>query len=464
MKSTLYIMCGLSASGKSTKAKELATEHNATIVSSDAIRGEFGEVIDQSNNNEVFKLFHQRIKENLSKGINVIADATNISMKSRRQIFETVKNIDCDIVGYVMTKPTEQCIEDNIYREYPVPHHVIQKQMMNYQIPFYEEGFDKIIIDNYKSEYIDRKRLNLEMRMRRFNQSNPHHKHNLYYHSKSVAMQFKDNVLSEAGYLHDCMKLECESVDENGISHYFNHENMSVYYILSHPYLTKISNTNDFLELLFIINYHMLFFNNINEQKWIKIFGVDKFNKLKSFHIADELSSKNSTFNNGKRNVYIDSGEGYLIGYTNCGDKFLIDKEDLELVLKYGFVIKNKKDNDFRLVSGTGGKMLSLHRLLLNESDKNIVIDHIDRDQTNNRKSNLRKCTQKQNSYNCGISKNNTTGFTGVNKMKNGKFRAYINDNYKQIYLGVFDNIEEAINTRNIAEEKYFGQFKPIKV
>lgn len=464
MRPTLIILIGLSASGKSTKAKELAIEHNAIIVSSDAIRGEFGEVIDQSKNSEVFKIFHKRIKDGLSNRYNVIADATNITIKSRRQIFETVRNIDCNIIGYVMTKPVDKCIEDNIYREYPVPHHVIMKQMMNYQIPFYEEGFDRIIIDDYKSEYIDRKRLNLEMRMRRFNQNNPHHKHNLYYHSKSVAMQFKDNVLSEAGYLHDCMKLECGSIDKDGISHYFNHENMSAYYILSHPYLTTISNIKDFLELLFIINYHMLFFNNINEQKWIRIFGDDKFSKLKSFHIADELSSKNSTFNNGKRNIYIDNGEEYLIGYTSCGDKFLIDKEDLDTVLKYGFVIKNKNDNDFRLVSGTGGKMLFLHRLLLNESDKNIVIDHIDRDQTNNRKSNLRKCTQKQNSYNCGVSKNNTTGTSGVSKMKNGKFRAYINDDYKQIHLGVFDKIEEAINVRDIAEEKYFGQFKPREI
>ena len=69
MRPILYIMIGISASGKSTKVKELAIEHNAIIVSSDAIRGEFGEVIDQSNNNEVFKIFHQRIKDNLSKGI-----------------------------------------------------------------------------------------------------------------------------------------------------------------------------------------------------------------------------------------------------------------------------------------------------------------------------------------------------------------------------------------------------------
>ena len=43
----LLILCGLVASGKSTKAKELAKEYNATIYSSDALREEmFGDVND----------------------------------------------------------------------------------------------------------------------------------------------------------------------------------------------------------------------------------------------------------------------------------------------------------------------------------------------------------------------------------------------------------------------------------
>ena len=103
MRPILYVMIGLSASGKSTRAKELAIEYDAIIVSSDSIRGEFGEVQDQSNNEEVFKIFHKRIKENLLQGKNVIADATNITIKSRKAIFETVRNINCNIIGYIMT-------------------------------------------------------------------------------------------------------------------------------------------------------------------------------------------------------------------------------------------------------------------------------------------------------------------------------------------------------------------------
>ena len=39
-KPTLFCLCGLPASGKSTYAKELSKKENATIYSSDAIREE----------------------------------------------------------------------------------------------------------------------------------------------------------------------------------------------------------------------------------------------------------------------------------------------------------------------------------------------------------------------------------------------------------------------------------------
>lgn len=85
-------MVGLSASGKSTVGKQLVKENDCVIISSDSIRGEIceGGVIDQSKNEEVFKIFHQRIKDNLKAGKSVIADATNINMRSRRSLLENV--------------------------------------------------------------------------------------------------------------------------------------------------------------------------------------------------------------------------------------------------------------------------------------------------------------------------------------------------------------------------------------
>ena len=59
------------------------------------------------------------------------------------------------------------------------------------------------------------------------------------------------------------------------------------------------------------------------------------------------------------------------------------------------------------------------------------------------------------------LNKNSTTGHKGVNFMpKIGKYRAYIMVNRKQIHLGCFTNLDDAIRARKAAEEKYFAPFR----
>lgn len=55
------------------------------------------------------------------------------------------------------------------------------------------------------------------------------------------------------------------------------------------------------------------------------------------------------------------------------------------------------------------------------------------------------------------VNKNSATGANGVSKMKNGTYRAYINICRRQIYLGVYKTIEEAIAAREEAQEKIYG-------
>lgn len=55
------------------------------------------------------------------------------------------------------------------------------------------------------------------------------------------------------------------------------------------------------------------------------------------------------------------------------------------------------------------------------------------------------------------LNKNSTTGQKGVSYQKKlGTYRAYITINRKQIHLGSFATIEEAVKARKAAEEKYF--------
>ena len=103
---TFIMMCGLVASGKSTKAQELAREYNATIFSSDTLREEmFNDVNDQGHNQELFTELHRRIKECLCNGKSAIMDATNINYKKRMDFLRQLKNIPCKKICVLMATP-----------------------------------------------------------------------------------------------------------------------------------------------------------------------------------------------------------------------------------------------------------------------------------------------------------------------------------------------------------------------
>lgn len=284
--SELVVMCGLSGSGKSTWAKREADERGWEIVSSDDIRAELGDVNDQSQNDKVFKIFYQRIRDNLKTNKDVVADATFLTIKERRRILDEVKGIKCSKVCVIKATPFETCLEFNQARDRKVPESVIYSQRAKFQIPFHEEGWDDIYIiriywEMEESEYFLRKMIG-------FDQKNPHHKSSLLVHSVNVAEKFalKGYELDDA-ILHDYGKLFTQTFDEKGVAHYYNHENVGTYELLNgYGYLGT-----DVRDMLFIANYHMLPFGWKTEkakEKWRRIFGDEKFQMLMDFHECDK--------------------------------------------------------------------------------------------------------------------------------------------------------------------------------
>lgn len=303
-KPKLYIMIGISASGKSTIAKQIAERDNCIIVSSDAIRGEIceGGVSDQSKNEEVFRIFHRRIKENLLKGNNVIADATNITIKSRKAIFDAVINIDCYKIGYLVVKNIKDCIKDNKNSDrVAVPDEVIYRQVRKFQIPFYEEGYNIIVIEDLNKDNSELFLVNdmiRRLQMSKFDQKNPYHNQTLEEHCDFVTEEFRKynypNYYNFAARQHDIGKMYTQTFDENGIAHYYGHEGYGTYLLLSdyNSIFREIFYSKDeILNMLFLINYHMLPMNWNTEKaknKWKKIFGDYKYNLLVDFHMCDK--------------------------------------------------------------------------------------------------------------------------------------------------------------------------------
>jgi hypothetical protein len=79
-------------------------------------------------------------------------------------------------------------------------------------------------------------------------------------------------------------------------------------------------------------------------------------------------------------------------------------------------------------------------------------IDHINRDKTDNRISNLRVVNRRENILNRGMQKNNTSGHTGVYWRKESKkWTTSYTVSKKQIHIGYFVNVEEAVAARAAA-------------
>ena len=85
-------------------------------------------------------------------------------------------------------------------------------------------------------------------------------------------------------------------------------------------------------------------------------------------------------------------------------------------------------------------------------------IDHINRIRADNRISNLRDVSHKQNGQNASKPSNNTSGHPGVSWHKqSSKWQAKITHNQKPIYLGLFESLEEAVAARKAAEKIYWA-------
>lgn len=158
---------------------------------------------------------------------------------------------------------------------------------------------------------------------------------------------------------------------------------------------------------------------------------------------------------NNKKYIHFDmDSEEYGIGIMNNGEKFYFDKEDYD---KIKDICWHRQKG--YVVGHLNGPNVSLHRYILGVED-NRVVDHINHNKLDNRKSNLRICTQSENAKNRTINKNNKSGYTGVSFCKRyGKWMARIKVNYKSITLGYYENINDAIEARKKAEIEYFGEF-----
>lgn len=85
-----------------------------------------------------------------------------------------------------------------------------------------------------------------------------------------------------------------------------------------------------------------------------------------------------------------------------------------------------------------------------------LVIDHKDRQHTNDRIENLRKCTQKQNTRNRTTTSRSNTGIKGISYCKrDNAFYVHVGSKFHSYHK----TLEEAVKARVLAAENLYGEF-----
>jgi hypothetical protein len=134
----------------------------------------------------------------------------------------------------------------------------------------------------------------------------------------------------------------------------------------------------------------------------------------------------------------------------------LVDAADAEIVQGYTWYLSKRQNCAYacrRVQTNGKARTIYLHRVIANPAD-NEVVDHKNHDGLDNRRANLRNCTQGANLQNRrSAQSNNSHGHYGIWR-KRQRWVASIQVAGKRTYLGYFKTVEEALAARREAEQK----------
>lgn len=141
----------------------------------------------------------------------------------------------------------------------------------------------------------------------------------------------------------------------------------------------------------------------------------------------------------------------------------IVDDEDYERAASFRWYASSPSRRStpyaVRKIAGVNGRSTCwLHRFILSVPAGTLV-DHIDGDGMNNRRGNLRLCTNTQNCRNRAIGKNNRSGFKGVYRYRDGRFGAWIMADLVGHHLGYHPTKEDAARAYDEAAVRLHGEF-----
>lgn len=173
-----------------------------------------------------------------------------------------------------------------------------------------------------------------------------------------------------------------------------------------------------------------------------------------------------------KNNTYSDRGDYFEVTVNNSDLIYKVDKEYVNWMKDYTWYSEGDSDSSQRYLVSRVKNEKGVHSIVryhveimrdelesYESKGSQPVIDHIDGDETNNLKSNMRVVTQSENNMNKRVQRNNTTGFVGV-MWHTGKkmWETSITIENESIHLGNYYYLRNALRARIEAENKHFGE------
>ena len=152
------------------------------------------------------------------------------------------------------------------------------------------------------------------------------------------------------------------------------------------------------------------------------------------------------------------TGGAWLIKLT-FGKFAVIDAEDYDRVNQYNWCAVEDTHCWYAHTFKRDGSPMAMHRLILN-APKGLLVDHIDHNGLDNRKSNLRLCTNRQNQQNRRPTRGSNSRYKGVHWCNfHKKFRARITHNGIRLHLGYFEDEIAAAKAYDKKAKELFGEF-----